>query len=85
MIPGLPEKQNVVETAFEIEQTAARYFASVTLINTGVGVSVWILVGLLGLPHPLLWGVAAFLLHYIPLVGATGGIVPMKLVSSHTL
>ena len=47
MIPGLPEKQNVVEIAFEIEQTAARYFASVTLINTGVLVSVWILVGLL--------------------------------------
>ena len=39
------------------------------------------LVGLLGLPHPLLWGVAAFLLHYIPFVGATGGIVAMTLVS----
>jgi predicted PurR-regulated permease PerM len=36
---------------------------------------------LLGLPHPLLWGVAAFLLHYIPFVGATGGIVAMTLVS----
>jgi len=81
MIPGLREKQNVVEIASEIEQTAARYFASVTLVNAGVGVSVWISVGLLGLPHPLLWGVAAFLLHYIPFVGATGGIVAMTLVS----
>ena len=81
MIPGVPEKQNVVEIASEIEQTAARYFTSVTLINACVGVSVWIFVGLLGLPHPLLWGVAAFLLHYIPFVGATGGIVAMTLVS----
>jgi predicted PurR-regulated permease PerM len=81
MIPGVPEKQNVVEIASEIEQTAARYFTSVTLINAGVGVSVWISVGLLGLPHPLLWGVAAFLLHYIPFVGATGGILAMALVS----
>jgi predicted PurR-regulated permease PerM len=81
MIPGLPEKQNVVEIASQIEQTASRYFASVTLINAGVGISVWIFVGLLGLPHPLLWGVAAFLLHYIPFVGATGGIVAMALVS----
>ncbi|MBV8140910.1 MAG: AI-2E family transporter [Verrucomicrobia bacterium] len=81
MIPGLPEKQNVVEIASEIEQTASRYFSSVTLINAGVGLSVWILVGLLGLPHPLLWGVAAFLLHYIPFVGATGGILAMLLVS----
>jgi predicted PurR-regulated permease PerM len=81
MIPGLPEKQNVIEIASEIEQTASRYFSSVTLINGSVGLSVWVLVGLLGLPHPLLWGVAAFLLHYIPFVGATGGILAMMLVS----
>jgi hypothetical protein len=81
MIPGVSEKQNVVEIASEIEQTAAHYFSSATLINACVGVSVWMLVGLLGLPHPLLWGVAAFLLHYIPFVGATGGIVAMTLVS----
>jgi predicted PurR-regulated permease PerM len=81
MIPGVSEKQNVVEIAAEIEQTAARYFTSVTLINACVGVSVWISVGLLGLPHPLLWGVAAFLLHYIPFVGATGGILAMAVVS----
>jgi predicted PurR-regulated permease PerM len=81
MIPGVSEKQNVVEIAAEIEQTAARYFTSVTLINACVGVSVWVSVGLLGLPHPLLWGVAAFLLHYIPFVGATGGILAMTLVS----
>jgi predicted PurR-regulated permease PerM len=81
MIPGVSEKQNVVEIASEIERTAARYFTSVTLINAGVGASVWICVGLLGLPHPLLWGVAAFLLHYIPFVGATGGVVAMTLVS----
>ena len=81
MIPGVSEKQNVVEIASEIEQTAARYFTSVTLINAVLGLSVWIFVGFLGLPHPLLWGVAAFLLHYIPFVGATGGIVAMTLVS----
>jgi len=81
MIPGVSQKQNVIEIASEIEQTAARYFSSVTLINVGLGVSVWIFVGLLGLPHPLLWGVAGFLLHYISFVGATGGIVAMTLVS----
>ena len=81
MIPGVSEKQNVIEIAAEIEQTAARYFTSVTLINAALGLSVWIFVGFLGLPHPLLWGIAAFLLHYIPFVGATGGIVAMTLVS----
>ena len=37
--------------------------------------------GTAGATHPLLWGVAAFLLHYIPFVGATGGILAMTLVS----
>ena len=46
MIPGLPEKQNVVEIASKIEQTASRYFSSVRLINASVGLSVWILVGI---------------------------------------
>src|ERR1700731_2696844 len=50
MIPGVSEKQNVIEIAAEIEQTAARYFTLVTLINACVGVSVWVSVGLLGLP-----------------------------------
>jgi predicted PurR-regulated permease PerM len=63
MISVVSEKQNVVEIASEIKQPAARYFSSVTLITAGVGVIVWIFVGLLGLPHPLLWCVAAFLLH----------------------
>ena len=37
--------------------------------------------GFAGITPPLLWGMAAFLLHYIPFVGATGGIVAMTLVS----
>ena len=40
MIPAVPDKQNVLEIAAEIEQTAARYFSSVTLINAGLRVSV---------------------------------------------
>ncbi len=41
MIPGLPEKQNVVEIASEIEQTASRYFSSVTMINASVCSGCW--------------------------------------------
>jgi predicted PurR-regulated permease PerM len=33
--------------------------------------------GFAGAAHPLLWGVAFFLLNYIPFVGATGGILAM--------
>jgi predicted PurR-regulated permease PerM len=77
MIPGVSEKQNVIEIAAEIEQTAARYFTSVTLINAALGLSVWILVGLLGPPIHCSGMWLFFLLNYIPFVGATGGILAM--------
>jgi hypothetical protein len=52
------------------------------------------LVGLLGLPHPLLWGVAAFLLHYIPFVeervsfpnsSKSGPVLPLALQSGRRM
>jgi predicted PurR-regulated permease PerM len=46
----------------------------VTLLNLGLGFCVGIGVGLLGLSNALMWGVAAFLLNYIPFVGAVCGI-----------
>ena len=64
MIPGVSEKQNVVEIASEIEQTAARYFTSVRLINAVFGTECLDLCRFPGAAPSLLWGVAAFLLHY---------------------
>ncbi len=53
--------------------TAVQYFGIRTRLNliTGVGVSVFCLV--LGVDYPLLWGVLAFVLSYIPYIGPAPG------------
>lgn len=53
----------------DVEAKVSRFLLSVTLLNIGVGVAVTIMTWALGLPTPLLWGVLAAILNYIPYVG----------------
>ena len=62
----------------QVETRLRRYIATVTLINCGLGLVVWAALALMGLEFPLLWGVLAGLLNFIPFVGATlAGIPPV--------
>lgn len=65
----------------EITGNVARYVALKTVVSlvTGVGVGLW--VGLAGLDFPLLWGLLAFLLNYIPTVGSLIAAVPAVLLA----
>ena len=47
-----------------------RYLATITLINVGLGVVTAVILWLLQVPNPLLWGVMAATLNYVPHVGA---------------
>jgi predicted PurR-regulated permease PerM len=75
ILPGLPEKKRAVQIATAIERNISGYLATITLMNACVGVANGISVWAFGLPDPLLWGLAAFLLNYIPILGALTGIV----------
>jgi len=46
-----------------------RYFATIALINMVLGVTVAVTVGAIGLESPLLWGVLAFLMNFVPFLG----------------
>jgi predicted PurR-regulated permease PerM len=57
-----------------------RYFGAFTLVNLCLGIATVLLTWAVGLPNPLLWGVLAAVLNYIPYVGpaiviATLGVV----------
>ena len=80
-VPTFQDKRRVVEIAKEIQTSIARYLVSVTFLNLGLGFSVGIAVGLLGLSNALMWGVAAFLLNYIPFIGALCGIILVAIAS----
>jgi hypothetical protein len=47
----------------------SRYFSTQTAINTGFGVLVGAGLWLIGIPNPVLWGVLAMLLRFVPYIG----------------
>jgi predicted PurR-regulated permease PerM/methylmalonyl-CoA mutase cobalamin-binding subunit len=50
--------------------TVSQYLLLFSLVNFGYGSSIAIVMWVLGLPNPIFWGALAFLLRFIPYVGA---------------
>ena len=75
IMPTWNDKRRTVQIASEIERNVSLYLATITVMNLLVGVLNFLQCWLLGLPNPLLWGVVAFLLNYIPIIGPFTGIV----------
>ncbi len=74
ILPNFTEKKRAVQIATEVERNISGYLATITMMNLFVGVANGLSVWCFGLPDPLLWGTAAFLLNYIPILGAMAGI-----------
>ncbi len=74
VMPRFQEKRQVVEIAAEIEDNISAYLLTISLMNALVGIATGAAMWLCGLPNPLLWGTAAFLLNYIPILGPLTGI-----------
>ena len=79
LMPTLSDKKRAVSIANEIEAQVSRYLFTVTLINCCLGLAVGTVVGLLGLPNPVMWGVMVALLNFVPYLGALTGIIFMTL------
>lgn len=75
LIPTFSDKRRTVEIAREIEDRISRYLRTVTLINLALGAAVGLAALLIGMPNFVLWGALAFLLNFIPYVGALVGVV----------
>jgi predicted PurR-regulated permease PerM len=75
VLPRFSDKKQAMDIANEIERNITTYLATVTLMNFAVGVATGLVMWSLGLGDPLLWGIAAFLLNYIPILGPFAGVV----------
>lgn len=53
----------------DVEEKVSRYLISITFINACVGIVVTLVMWLIGMPSPILWGALAAVLNYIPYVG----------------
>ena len=79
-MPTLTEKRTVVAMARQIQRGMSAYLLTTTAINVGLGFVIGVAMWLVGLPNPILWGVMAGLLNFVPFVGATIGTVVVFMV-----
>jgi predicted PurR-regulated permease PerM len=52
-----------------IRSEVGRYFGTVALINVGLGTATALVMYVLGMPNPILWGVLACLFNFVPYLG----------------
>ena len=62
-------------------QTVKRYMVIKTWVSLATGALVWLGLWAIGLDYPLLWGVLAFLLNYVPNIGSIIAAVPAVLLA----
>lgn len=88
VMPTLSDKKRALQVAYDIEHDVSRYLLTVSAINAALGLGIGVALWLLGMPNPLLWGVLAGMLNFLPYIGAILGIVAtgvMAIVSFPTL
>jgi predicted PurR-regulated permease PerM len=85
VLPRFEDKRVAVEISRQIEHDVSKYLLAITLINVGFGTAVGISMYFLGMPNPLLWGVMAGLLRFIPYLGAIIGMSIVTLVALVTM
>jgi predicted PurR-regulated permease PerM len=81
VMPTLTDKRRAIRIAFDIERKLSRYLFTITLINAVLGAVIGLAMWVLGLPDPLLFGVLAFALNYIPYLGALTGLIVATVIA----
>ena len=85
VLPTFHDKKLAVEISRRIEHDISIYLLAITVINVCFGAAVGGCMYLLGMPNPLLWGVMAGFLHFVPFIGAIIGISVVTMVALVTL
>ena len=69
VLPRFRDKRAAVTISQQIESNIAAYLKTITIMNVSVGVATGLVTWATGLENPTLWGVLAFVLNYIPIIG----------------
>ena len=81
VLPQFGDKKVAVTIARETEAQISLYLFTTTLINLGVGIVTGFAMYLLGMPNPVLWGVVAAVLNFVPYVGAVANTILLTLAA----
>lgn len=71
--PELSGKKRALRVLRDIENEVSRYLLTITAINAGLGFCIGVSMALIGMPNPLVWGIAGGLLNFIPYLGSLVG------------
>jgi predicted PurR-regulated permease PerM len=77
-----------LRTLSDIDNNMTIYFGTFTVVNVCLGVVTVLLTWAVGLPNPLLWGVLAAVLNYVPYIGpaiVTGTLAVVGLLTFPTI
>ncbi|WP_214470277.1 AI-2E family transporter [Mesorhizobium sp. dw_380] len=78
---SLSEKKRALRVVYDVEREISHYLLTVTAINAGLGTVIGLGLWGFGMPNPLVWGVAAALLNFLPYVGALLTIVLVSVIA----
>ena len=74
ILPKFSDKRQAVEISQHIERDVSAYLVTITIMNAAAGIATGLAMYLCGLGDPLLWGAAAFLLNFVPILGPLLGV-----------
>ena len=78
------ERRRIVSIARQIQSDLSRYLGTVTVVNLILGATVALVMHLLNVPNPLLWGAVAGLFNFAPYVGALATTLVLTVVGIST-
>jgi len=78
---ALPRSNSAVASLEAITKTINDYMAIKALISLFTGFLAWLLLVILGVDYPVLWGTLAFLLNFVPTLGSLLAAVPAVLLA----
>jgi predicted PurR-regulated permease PerM len=81
VMPTFTDKRLALRIAFDIERRLARYLSTITLINALLGVAIGLTMWMYDMPTPELFGLLAFVVNFIPYVGAVVGVAVATLIA----
>src|SRR5829696_6051784 len=70
-----------IERLFAVGKGVTRQFALRAVVNLATGAGVTLLLLVVGVPYPVLWGVLTFFLSYVPYIGLWVAMIPPTLLA----
>jgi predicted PurR-regulated permease PerM len=75
VLPRFSDKREAVAISLHIERDLSAYLLTITVINAAVGCATAGVMWFCNVPGPVLWGVLAFCLNFVPILGPFCGII----------